>query len=167
MLLWLAVDVTTVFSREFLIGEVLTVNHETMEIEIQSQGLPENKASEIQSEMLSVEVQSNIPACATVGATIRLWGRYQKGTSSNRFLASEIRGCREGGCSDPTGVRSRLSQRGNHRHKNRENDQPTGEYGEKGGKHGLNTNGGGRDGNSSGNGNGEGGGGGGGGGGGK
>ncbi len=162
----LVVDVTAAFSREFLMGEVLTVNHKTMEIEIQPQELPENKASDIQSEMLSVEVQSNIPACATVGATIRLWGQYQKGTSSRKFLATEIRGCRGGGCSDPTGVRSRLSQGGNRQHKEHENDPTTGKYNQREESRGINTSGKGRGGSGS-DGKGNGGGGGGGGGGGK
>ena len=53
--------------------------------------------------------RAGLPGCVRIGETIRLWGRKDRNIE-NSFLATDIRGCRSGGCSDPTGVRSRLLQ---------------------------------------------------------
>ncbi len=53
--------------------------------------------------------RAGLPGCVRVGETIRIWGRKDR-KSDKSFLATDIRGCRSGGCADPTGVRSRLLQ---------------------------------------------------------
>ena len=94
------------------------------------------------------EGQSFLPECVVTGATIRLWGKDE--TEDNPFfLATDIRGCRKGGRSDPTGVRSRLRKIRKHSDSYiDENGEPTGNRSHGQGGHG---NGGGNGGGGGGN----------------
>ena len=108
------------FCQDFLMGKVLAVDPNKMEIEIAP--LPAEKQSEtgVDNTIILVRIaeENNLPRdgrtvffprSVVVGERIRLWGSMvQNGNSV--FVATDIRGCRGRGCSDPTGVRSRLLQ---------------------------------------------------------
>ena len=97
--------------EEFFMGKVLSVDTAKNEIEVVPEALSDDKSGESANEE-SVFVQSKVvlPPCVIIGAKIRLWGNRPP-DHIKTFIATEIRGCRGGGCSDPTGVRSRLSRR--------------------------------------------------------
>jgi len=92
-------------------GKVLSVNSAKKEIEVSPHISTKKQESGIKGETVFVQSKIVLPACVIIGATIRLWGERLPG-DSNTFIATDIRGCRGGGCSDPTGVRSRLSRKG-------------------------------------------------------
>lgn len=95
-------------------GKVLSVNSARNEIEVVPEILTgDNSVSNATEENVLVQSKVALPACVTIGAKIRLWGERLP-DDINTFIATEIRGCRGRGCSDPTGVRSRLSRRGKH-----------------------------------------------------
>ena len=58
-----------------------------------------------------------LPKCAIPEAIIRLWGNREQ-TGKTLFIATDIRGCRNGGCTDPTGIRSRLRKIRTHHYTN-------------------------------------------------
>ena len=101
-------------------GKVLAVDLEKMEIEIVplSTGKLSETGSDNEAILVRIAEENNLPGegeddvfprCVVVGDSIRLWGnKVQNG--DHIFFATDIRGCRGGGCSDPTGVRSRLLQ---------------------------------------------------------
>jgi len=99
--------------EDFFMGKVLSVNSAKNEIEVVPEVLKDNNSvSSATEENVLVQSKVALPACVITGAKIRLWG--ERHPDDNTFIATEIRGCRGGGCSDPTGVRSRLSRRGKH-----------------------------------------------------
>ena len=100
--------------EDFFMGKVLSVNNAKNEIEVVPEGLPDNKSiASTKKESIFVQSKVALPACVIIGAKIRLWGKRLP-DDIHTFIATDIRGCRGGGCSDPTGVRSRLSRRGQH-----------------------------------------------------
>ena len=128
-LLLLCLGVTPGSCQDFLVAKVLTVHVEKMEIEVTPVDRTAALLPEKAVETLRVQVAAknslpqkegrvSFPGCVVAGDTIRLWGAYVR-EGENRFMVTDIRGCRGGGCFDPTGVRSRL-QRGRrdpgHRH---------------------------------------------------
>jgi uncharacterized membrane protein YgcG len=112
---------TPAFCQDFFVAKVLAVDSEKMTMEVLQ--LVAGKAGDTSSEsgqVFSVHIAEQnslarngktvgLPGCVRVGENIRLWGRKSQ-NAENIFLATDIRGCRNGGCSDPTGVRSRLLQ---------------------------------------------------------
>lgn len=114
-----------VFSQDFFIGKVLSVDSEQMEITLapKQTGNVFGTGTERENILVRIAEVNNLtrdgrtvvfPGCVVAGRTIRLWGRKME-NEKNVFLATDIRGCMGGGCGDPTGVRSRLLQRGEKR----------------------------------------------------
>ncbi len=110
IVLFLLLTAPAVFAQEFMVARVLEVNQQSLELTVIPTTESKNK--------ITVRVAGNnalprndkqyfFPGCVVQGAIIRLWGSTAK-EDSQYFLATDIRGCRKGGCSDPTGVRSRL-----------------------------------------------------------
>jgi hypothetical protein len=130
-------------SEDFFMGKVLSVNSARNEIEVAPEVLTgDNSVSSATEENVLVQSKVALPACVTTGSKIRLWGERLPDDITT-FIATEIRGCRGGGCSDPTGVRSRLSRRGKHfrntLRKSTTEDKNTGHKGQgSGGAHGGN-----------------------------
>jgi len=92
------------------VARVLTVNPETLELTVVSSVNPGGHITvriAEENDLPRKAEQVFFPGCVTSGATIRLWGNSEQ-TKDMFFIATDIRGCRNGGCSDPTGVRSRL-----------------------------------------------------------
>ncbi len=105
-------------SAEYLYGEVAEVNRERQEFVLVSvtPGRGEGEATLNETRVTvkamgsilpqSEEGKALLPGCVQVGEMVRVWGESM--TAEADFLASDVRGCRGKGCSDPTGVRSRL-----------------------------------------------------------
>lgn len=125
------------YCQDFLMGKVLAVDLEKMEFEIVplSTGKRSPKDADNKSILVRIAEENNLPGegedvvfprCVVVGDSIRLWGnRVQNG--DHIFFATDIRGCRGGGCSDPTGVRSRLLQSRKNSQQRRQSDDTTGQ----------------------------------------
>ena len=105
-------------SQDFLKAKVLAVDLAKMEIEVLALASGRQSAADSQDDKLLVQIAEEndlpringnvvLPGCVVSGRTIRLWGKIVP-DRSNVFLATDIRGWREGKCSDPTGVRFRL-----------------------------------------------------------
>ncbi len=106
------------FSQDFLMAKVLAVDTEKMEIQVLCQAAKKSLATGSNEEKLLVRIAAEndlprvsgvvvFPGCVVSGKTIRLWGETAL-HGGNVFFATDIRGCRDGRCSDPTGVRLRL-----------------------------------------------------------
>ena len=104
--------------QDFLKAKVLAVDSDKMEIEVLELASGRQSAADSQGDKLLIQIaQENdlpridgdavFPCCVVPGKIIRLWGKIVP-DRRNVFLATDIRGCRDGSCSDPTGVRSRL-----------------------------------------------------------
>ena len=105
-------------AAEYLYGEVAEVNRERQEFVLVSvtpewgegeQAVTEKRVTvKAMGSILpqSEEGKTLLPGCVQVGEMVRVWGESM--TVEAGFFASDIRGCRGKGCSDPTGVRSRL-----------------------------------------------------------
>lgn len=105
-------------SQEYLSGQILEVNGKNMEIVIASE---KKKKDEINGgkTILIRMAKDNLfqkqndhpffPECVKPGNWIRIWGYWEEDTH-NVMLASDIKGCADGGCSDPTGIMSRLKK---------------------------------------------------------
>ncbi len=126
LLLW----PSSAICQEFLMATVEGVSHEQLELEVTPAGNPDKllivRIAE-DNNLPHTNQQTIFPRCVTKGETVRIWGTYIAATTPF-FLASDIRGCKHGGCSDPTGVRSRLHKMRKHRctdseHKAKKNDQ--------------------------------------------
>ncbi len=114
LLFYMMTGVTQGYCQDFFMGKVLSFNTIEKEIEVAPQSSNNTKLEPaLKGEKVLVHSKIALPACVTTGADIRLWGEVLQG-ETNTFIATDIRGCRGGGCSDPTGVRSRLSRRGKH-----------------------------------------------------
>ena len=91
-------------------ARVLTVNPERLELTVATAADP-NSRMVVQvaavNDLPSSRGQIFLPDCVAPDATIRLWGSRAQ-TADSPFIATDIRGCGHGGCSDPTGIRSRL-----------------------------------------------------------
>lgn len=120
------------FCQDFFMGKVLAVNLEKMEIEIVPLSTEKLSKTGSDNEAILVRIaeENNLPGegetvvfprCVVVGDSIRLWGNRAK-NGDHIFFATDIRGCRGGGCSDPTGVRSRLLQSRKHSQRRRHID---------------------------------------------
>ncbi len=141
------------FSQEFFVARVLEVSSENLELVVISTKDTDSKVTVRiagQNDLPRHEGQTFFPDCVAPGETIRLWGSNET-TDDPYFLATDIRGCRKGGCSDPTGVRSRLRNIRKHEDRNSEGDgeqtgfgmQGMGGHGGAGGNGGGNGGGGG------------------------
>lgn len=118
-------------AQEFLSGQIIKANIETMEIVIGSYD-HHNRESGSQQRILIRPAKDNIlpkqggkslfPDCVIEGDQIRIWGDWQNG-EQDVFLAHDIRGCKGGGCSDPTGIMSRLKRFSESRRKNMGNSR--------------------------------------------
>ena len=111
------------FSEEFLSGQVVEVNNKEMEFVIQCKEQQNNKVNEEKSEnnkkilirvaKKNVFVKKNgrlvFPECIKTGDQIRVWGAWGN-NKQNILLAHDIKGCKGGGCSDPTGIMLRLKR---------------------------------------------------------
>ena len=104
--------------QDFLKAKVLAVDLEKMELEVLVPASGMQPATDSQDNKFLVQIAAEndlpringnvvFPGCVVSGRTIRLWGEIVP-DRSNVFLATDIRGWREGKCSDPTGVRFRL-----------------------------------------------------------
>ena len=120
LFLYLFPGTGTAFCQDFFMGKVLAVDLEKMEIEIVplAAGKLFKTSSDNEAILVRIAEENNLPGegedvvfprCVVVGDSIRLWGKRAQ-NSDHIFFATDIRGCRGGGCSDPTGVRSRLLQ---------------------------------------------------------
>jgi len=109
-------------SQDFFVARVLEVNPKNLELLVVSTtGTNSNVTVRVagENDLPRHDGVSYFPECVVQGATIRLWGSTE-GIGKPVFLATDIRGCRKGGCSDPTGVRSRLRKLWNHGNRNSE-----------------------------------------------
>lgn len=122
VLVFIIVLLWTEFVRcqEFFSGKVLEVDRGRMELTVKPQHVEELSGTLKGENRILVRIaQRNnlprdetgvyLPQCVFPGNSVRLWGRRDKEEKSV-FLATDIRGCRGGGCEDPTGVRSRLQK---------------------------------------------------------
>ncbi len=110
----------TLYGEDFLLGRVVEVDYEQLKIDVSPQRTgPELEKVEfaghitvqLSPENVSLHRNGNvIPQCVYPGSLIRVWGSWDA-KGSDEFLATDIRGCRGGGCSDPSGVRMRLMQK--------------------------------------------------------
>ncbi len=110
LLLSLLFWATPALCQDFIVAKVLAVDAEKMELTVVSPAGPDSQIIvRIADESnLSLHDQGTVfPACVAPGETIRLWGSREQ-EETPHFFATDIRGCKSGGCSDPTGVRSRL-----------------------------------------------------------
>jgi len=130
--LYLFFGAGSAFCQDFCMGKVQAVDLEKMEIEIVplTTGIQSAKGADNKPILVRIADENNLPGegedvvfprCVVVGDSIRLWGnRVHNG--DHLFFATDIRGCRGGGCSDPTGVRSRLLQSRKNSQRHRQND---------------------------------------------
>jgi hypothetical protein len=118
----ITIGVGNSFSQEFLMGKVLSVDFRKKEIELASQTPMTRKESDGKGVTVLVQSNNTLPGCVVIGAYIRIWGK-RLSEDSNTFVANDIRGCRGGGCADPTGVRSRLSIKGKKQHRGCSSDE--------------------------------------------
>jgi len=107
-----------VYGQDFLVGKVVAVDAEQLELTVMPQYGLEGSGSVDKRETIQVRIAKEnnlpvvnrrtvLPGCVETGEIIRMWGqKYAR--SEAVFLATDIRGCRGGGCSDATGVRFRL-----------------------------------------------------------
>lgn len=114
------------YGQEFISGTILRINSEKPEILL---GLKElsGGGSRYKQTVLIRPLQDNIfpkkegrsvfPDCVIEGEQIRIWGDWEGG-NRQVFLANDIRGCKGGGCSDPTGIMSRLKRHSSPHRKN-------------------------------------------------
>jgi uncharacterized membrane protein YgcG len=96
--------------QEFFVARVLEINPEQLELKVIRTDTSRSHVAVIIADENDLPVhdgQTFFPECVVPGATIRLWGKAET-KKDLYFLATDIRGCRKGACSDPTGVRSRL-----------------------------------------------------------
>ena len=101
-----------VFSQEFLSGQVLMVDTKKMQFVI------DHEKNRKKQKILVLLTKENalprlggkhvFPECVKEGNWLRIWGLWEKNKQDDIFLAHEIKGCADGGCSDPTGIMSRL-----------------------------------------------------------
>ena len=106
LLLW----VNSAFCQDFLVARILTVNYESLELTVVTEADPDTPIAvqfAPENELPRDGEQAFLPKCATPGETVRLWGNRNQ-SADPLFIATDIRGCRYGRCSDPTGIRSRL-----------------------------------------------------------
>lgn len=101
---------TPAHCQDFIVARVLAVSHNTLELIVASE---EELAQEIRvvvakdNGLPQADGRTVFPECVVKGADIRLWGET---VTQNLFVAQDVKGCRHGGCVDPTGVRSRLKK---------------------------------------------------------
>ncbi len=105
------------YGQDFLVGTVLAVDTEQLELMLMVQNGSEGSAADKgKSILIRIATENNLPSlnrrtvlpgCVETGEMIRVWGQ-KLDQAEAVFLATDIRGCRGGGCSDATGVRSRL-----------------------------------------------------------
>ncbi len=99
------------FCQDILVGKILTIDSEKMEFEVVPLSPSDNDTILVRiAEAHNLPMDNtgvSFPGCVVVGESVRLWGT-QSVDDAHLFLTTDIRGCRGGGCSDPTGVRSRL-----------------------------------------------------------
>ncbi|MBW1751315.1 MAG: hypothetical protein JRJ37_11600 [Deltaproteobacteria bacterium] len=127
-------------------GKVLAMDPNKMEIEIAPLLAEEPSETGVDNTTILVRIaeENNLPGdgrtvffprSVVIGERIRLWGSMvQNGDSV--FVATDIRGCRGRGCSDPTGVRSRLLQSRKNSHRRRHIDDTGKGHGRTGGNGG-------------------------------
>lgn len=105
---------------EFLYGQVVEVNRDAQEFVLVTL-LPDKNETDLSGNTARIRVKamgemlpqaedgdSLLPGCVQVGKRVRVWG--ESPASGSTFLATDVRGCGGMGCSDPTGVRSRLQK---------------------------------------------------------
>ena len=107
-----------VFPQEFLSGQVLSVNKIKMELVIDSKETRGNKTKTERKILIRIAKKNALPrhdgkpvfpAYIKPGSRIRVWG-YWKKDKNDVLFAHSIKGCAGGGCSDPTGIMSRLKK---------------------------------------------------------
>ncbi len=111
----------TLFGQDFLLAKVVEVDYEKLVIRVLPQAVTSPEPSQEPEGQITVEMVAEnaavhrngsvIPQCVYPGSLIRVWGSWGE-KEKHYFLATDIRGCRGGGCSDPSGVRMRLQQQG-------------------------------------------------------
>jgi len=106
------------FCQDILIGKILRIDSDKMEFEVVPLSPSPSSLFPSDNDTILVRIAKihnlakddtgvSFPGCVVVGESVRLWGT-QSVNDDHLFLTTDIRGCRGGGCSDPTGVRSRL-----------------------------------------------------------
>lgn len=98
--------------QDFIMAKVLSVDSEKMELVVVSPANPDKQITVRLTGKNNLPLNGRrtvFPSCVAPGETIRLWGSSVQ-TDVSLFFATDIRGCKSGGCSDPTGVRSRLQK---------------------------------------------------------
>ncbi len=113
LFLWVA---TPALCQEFLLAKVLAIDSARLELTISTPAAPNTQITvriTEENDLPRDGKQLFLPKCVVPGATIRLWGSRGPAEES-LFIATSIRGCKNGGCADPTGVRSRLRKMWKH-----------------------------------------------------
>ncbi len=116
-LLFCGVFSSPALSQEFLSGKILEINRDKMEIVIGVEEIEEGKT--VYRKKVVVIADKNIfseindgktvlSESPVIGEQIKIWGKW-KDKKSGVLLASTIKKCRSG-CSDPTGIISRLKK---------------------------------------------------------
>ena len=147
IIVFFATGIFPVFCQDFLVAKVQEMDNDTLQLAVksaESQDVEYTVRIAVENDLPRKSGRTVFPECVAPGATIRLWG-HAEDSDNPLFITTDIRGCRHGGCSDPTGVRSRLSKVRQHEQNDHEVDDwdfdfghAMGEQGNKGGRGGGN-----------------------------
>ena len=108
-------------AEEFLSGQIVGMNEQKMEFVIQCENQQNNKEKKTENNrnilirvtkknvLVKKNGKSVFPECIKTGDQIRVWGAWGN-NKQNILLAHDIKGCKGGGCSDPTGIMLRLKR---------------------------------------------------------
>jgi hypothetical protein len=103
-------------AQDFFSGKIMEVNEKTVEIllagvETEGVSIKEEQRYTIRIAHDNVFPKHNdktvFPECVKPGNWIKIWGHLEE-QQHHVIVAYDIKGCLEGGCSDPTGIMSRL-----------------------------------------------------------
>lgn len=153
LLLLLLLSASPALCQDFITAKIVAVDPGKLELTIVTPTNPDNQITvriAKKNDLPQAARGTFFPGCVTPGATIRLWGSSSKQADDPFFVATDIRGCKSGGCSDPTGVRSRLRTIQEHERKSWEESPDNRSHGNHGQSGHGNGGGGGNGGNGSG-----------------
>jgi len=112
IILFFATGIVPVFCQDFLVAKVQEMDSAKLKLTVKSTAIPATEYTvriAVENDLPRESGRTVFPECVATGETVRLWG-HAEDSDDSLFIANDIRGCRHGGCSDPTGVRSRLSK---------------------------------------------------------
>ena len=147
IILFFVTGITSAFCQDFLVVKVKEMDTDNLQLTVKSTANPDTEYTvriAVENDLPRQSGKTVFPECVANGETIRLWG-VAEDSDNPLFIATDIRGCRHGGCFDPTGVRSRLRKVREHEQSDHETDDwdfdfgyGMGEHGNKGGRGGGN-----------------------------